>query len=119
MCGKSKAWFLKSHDHRKTCLQRCFKEDFKAFFEQLQIFLVKDRYLRSLQQCGDQAISRQLKKHVHKHVLAILTVYMETQNSMENFQELKQWIGRRPLPASIETVHTFKCHEISIIQCHS
>ena len=39
---------------------------------------MKDQYLRSLQGYGDQAIPGQLKKHDRKHVLAILTSYMET-----------------------------------------
>ena len=44
----------------------------------LQIFLVKYEYLRSLQLCEDQSIRGKLKKRVRKHVLAILTTYMET-----------------------------------------
>ena len=44
----------------------------------LQIFLVKDQYLRSLPPHRDQTIAGQLQKHVLKHMLAILTTYMET-----------------------------------------
>ena len=46
----------------------------------LAIFLVKDHHLESLQIYGNQAIPGQIKKHVCKHVLAILTTYMETKN---------------------------------------
>ena len=44
----------------------------------LQIFLVRDQYLRSLLPHGDQAIPGQLEKHVFKPMFAILTTYMET-----------------------------------------
>ena len=44
----------------------------------LQIFLVRDQYLRSLLPHGDKAIARQLEKHVFKPMLEILTTYMET-----------------------------------------
>ena len=44
----------------------------------LQIFLVRDQYLRSLLPHGDQAIAGQLEKHVLKPMLAILTTYMES-----------------------------------------
>ena len=44
----------------------------------LQVFLVKYEYLRSLQLCEDQSILGKLKKRVRKHVLAIVTTYMET-----------------------------------------
>ena len=43
----------------------------------LQIFLVKYEYLRSLQLRGNQGIRGKFKKRVRKHVLAILTTYME------------------------------------------
>ena len=45
---------------------------------QLQIFLVRDQYLRSLPPHGDQTTAVQLEKHVLKPMLAILTTYMET-----------------------------------------
>ena len=44
----------------------------------LQMLFVKDQYLRSLLLYGDQAIAGQLEKHVLKHMLAILTTYIET-----------------------------------------
>ena len=44
----------------------------------LQIFLVRDQYLRSLLPHGDQTIAGQLEKHILKSMLAILTTYMET-----------------------------------------
>ena len=44
----------------------------------LQIFLVRDQYLRSLLPHGDQDIAGQFEKHVLKPMLAILTTYMET-----------------------------------------
>ena len=44
----------------------------------LQIFLVRDQYLRSLLPHGDKTIAGQLEKHVLKPMLAILTTYMET-----------------------------------------
>ena len=44
----------------------------------LQIIFVRDQYLRSLLPYRDQAIAAQLKKHVLKPMLAILTTYMET-----------------------------------------
>ena len=43
----------------------------------LQIFLVRDQYLRSLLPHRDQTIAGQLEKHVFKNMLAILTTYME------------------------------------------
>ena len=49
----------------------------------LQIFLMKDEYLRSLQLCEDQGIHGKLKKHVRKHVLAIIATYMETRLSKD------------------------------------
>ena len=54
------------------------KRILKPLSYQLQIFLVRDQYLRSLLQYGDKAIAVQLEKHVLKPVLAILTTYMET-----------------------------------------
>ena len=44
----------------------------------LQIFLVRDQYLRSLLPHGDQTIAGELERHVLKPMLAILTTYMET-----------------------------------------
>ena len=44
----------------------------------LQIFLVRDQYLRSLLSHGDQTIAGQLEKHVLKPVLATIRTYMET-----------------------------------------
>ena len=44
----------------------------------LQIFLVRDQYLRSLLPHGDQTIAGQLENLVLKPMLAILTTYMET-----------------------------------------
>ena len=44
----------------------------------LQIFLVKDQYLRSLLSHGDQTIAAQLEKHVLKPMCVIITTYMET-----------------------------------------
>ena len=61
---------------RRTCLRRCFKEE--PWTYRLQIFLVRDQYLRSLPPHRDQTIAGQLEKHVLKPVLAILTTYMET-----------------------------------------
>ena len=43
----------------------------------IKIFLVKDRYLRSLKRYGDHAIPGQLEKHVRKHVFAVPSTYME------------------------------------------
>ena len=43
----------------------------------LQIFLVRDQYLRSLLPHGDQATAGQLEKHVLKYMLATLTTYTE------------------------------------------
>ena len=54
------------------------KRIFKPLSYRLQTFLVRDQYLRSLLQYGDQAIAGQLEKHVFKPMLAILTTYMET-----------------------------------------
>ena len=44
----------------------------------LQIFLVEYEYLQSLQLYEDQGIRGKLKKHVQKHVVAILATYVET-----------------------------------------
>ena len=40
---------------------------------------------------GDQAIPEQLKKHVYKRVLAILTTYMETRLSIDMMAALKSF----------------------------
>ena len=45
---------------------------------ELQVFLVKGPYLRSLERYKNQTIPVKLNKHAHKHVLEILTTYMET-----------------------------------------
>ena len=50
----------------------------KPLTYRLQIFPVRDQYLRSLLPHGDQTIAVQLEKHVLKPMLAILTTYMET-----------------------------------------
>ena len=52
----------------------------------LQAFLVGDQYLWSLQRCGDKVISGGVKKHVRKHLLAILTTYMEIK-----LKEAEKW----------------------------
>ena len=52
----------------------------------LQIFLVKDQYLKSLLPYGNQDITGQLEKHVLKPMLAILTTYMETRLYICNVQ---------------------------------
>ena len=54
------------------------KRVLKPSTHRLQIFLVKYEYLRSLQLCEDQGIAGKFEKRVYKHVLAILTIYMET-----------------------------------------
>ena len=54
------------------------KRILKLLKYRLQIYLVKDHYLESLQLYGDQVIPGQLKKRVLQHVLPILTTYMET-----------------------------------------
>ena len=54
------------------------KRVLKLLKYQLQIFLVKDHYLESLQLYGDQFIPGQLKKRAHQHVLPIFNNYMET-----------------------------------------
>ena len=43
---------------------------------QLQIFLVRNQYLRSLLPHGDQTIAGQLEKHVLKPILAIFATYI-------------------------------------------
>ena len=60
------------------------KRILKPLSHRLQIFLVRDQYLRSLLQYGDQAIAGQLEKHVLKPMLAILTTYMETRLKLAN-----------------------------------
>ena len=54
------------------------KRIFRPSTHRLQIFLVRDQYLRSLLPLGDQTIAGQLEKHVLKPMLAILTTHMET-----------------------------------------
>ena len=54
------------------------KKTLKPSACQLQIFLERDKYLRSLLPHGDQAIAGQLEKHVLKPMLTILTTCMET-----------------------------------------
>ena len=53
------------------------KRILKPSIYRLQIFLVRDQYLRSLLPHGDQTIAGQLEKYVLKPMLAILTTYME------------------------------------------
>ena len=54
------------------------KRVLKLLKYRLQIFLVKDHYLESLQLYEDQFIPGQLGKRVCQHVLPILTTYMDT-----------------------------------------
>ena len=54
------------------------KRVLKLLKYRLQIFLVKDHYLGSLQLYRDQAIPGQLNKRVRSHVLPILATYVET-----------------------------------------
>ena len=57
----------------------------------LQVFLLKDQYLWSLQRYGDQTISGKLKKHVHKQmleILAILTTYRWRTNPADFFPKM-------------------------------
>ena len=54
------------------------KRILKTSTYRLQIFLVRDQYLRSLLQHRDQTIAGLLEKHVLKLMLAILTIYLET-----------------------------------------
>ena len=54
------------------------KRIFRPSANRLQIFLVRDQYLRSLLPHGDQTIAGQLEKHVFKPMLAILcTTYTQ------------------------------------------
>ena len=57
---------------------RILKRVLKPSTYRLQIFLVKFEYLRSSQLCEDQGIRGKLNKPVRKHVLTILTTYMES-----------------------------------------
>ena len=52
------------------------KRILKPLTYRLQMFLVRDQYLRSLLPHGDQTITGQLEKHVLKPMLAILTTYI-------------------------------------------
>ena len=61
------------------------KRILKLLIYRLQIFLVKYEYLESLQLCEDQGIPGKLKKRVCNHVLAILTIYMETRLNMTGY----------------------------------
>ena len=55
------------------------KRILKPSLYRLQVFLVRDQYLRSLLPHGYQTIAGLLEKHVLKPMLAILyTTYMET-----------------------------------------
>ena len=54
----------------------------------LQIFLVRDQYLRSLLPHGDQTIAGQLEKHVLRPMLAILRTYMETRLKNSSSQNM-------------------------------
>ena len=55
-----------------------WKRILKLSTYRLQIFLMRNQYLRALLPYRDQAITAQLKKRVLKPMLAILTTYMET-----------------------------------------
>ena len=57
----------------------------------LQIFLVRDQYLRSVIPHEDQTIAGQLEKHVLKPMLAILTTYMETRLKTQLMQQCVLW----------------------------
>ena len=61
----------------KHASDRVLRGFLKLSTYRLQIFLVKYEYLRSLQLSEDQGIRGKLKKPVRKHVLTILTAYME------------------------------------------
>ena len=60
----------------QNACDRVLKRGLKLSTYRLQIFLVK--YLRSLQLWADQGIRGKLKKPVCKHVLAMLTTFMDT-----------------------------------------
>ena len=62
----------------KHACDRVLKRVLKLSTYRLQIFLAKNGYLRSLQLCEHQGMRGKLKKSVCKHVLAILTTYVET-----------------------------------------
>ena len=62
---------------RHACDQ-VLKRILKLLIYRLQTFLVKCKYLRSIQLCEDQDIPAKLEKLVCNHVLVILTTYMET-----------------------------------------
>ena len=70
-------------------LTTVFLKEFKCF---QNIDLVKDPYLRSLQGYGDQAITGQIKKHICKHVLAILRTNLrpDFREKNQHFYEVKQ-----------------------------
>ena len=67
------------------------KRVLKPSTHRLQIFFVKYEYLRSLQLCEDQRIGGKFKKRVCKHVLAILTTYMETRLKTQSMQQSVLW----------------------------
>ena len=82
----------------------------------LQIFLVKYECLRSLQLCEDQDKRGKLKKRVRKHVLAILTTYIETRLKMKGsqiFRGLALWTppGLCPEPTGGKTTYPSESHE--------
>ena len=78
-----KCWNIKPGLHKvvRVAERACddaSKRILKPSAYRLQIFLVRDQYLRSSLPHRDQAIAGQLEKHVLKPMLAILTTYMET-----------------------------------------
>ena len=58
----------------------------------LQIFLLKYKYLQSLQPCEDQGIRERLEKRVCNHVLVILMTYMETRLQVHRYPFFFLWI---------------------------
>ena len=73
-----KAWSPYSRKDPRTCLRRCFNEDFKVINISIENISCEISKLVTLQRFRDQTISVQLKIHVRNHVFAILTTYMET-----------------------------------------
>ena len=75
-----RVYFFDSPGSRKdlrTCLRRCFKEDFKAVrisIENVSCEISKPATIPTI----EKAVSVHLEIHVPNHVIAILTTYMET-----------------------------------------
>ena len=81
----------------------------------LQIFLVRDQYLRSLLSHGDQAKAGQVEKHVLKPMLAILTTHMETRLKAQGW--FGKWLVRIITGVAVDHITLLIVNLVCIYAC--